>query len=263
MDLGLSRKVALVGGASRGLGYAVARSLVAEGASVSMASRDEEEIRSAAGKIGSDTGAEVIGVAADLTSKREIEEWVSATIDRFGGIDLLFTNTGGPPAGGFYDVDDEAWEDAFRLLVLSVIRLVRLAAPEMKRRGGGSILMSTSSSVKEPIPNLTLSNVLRPGVAALAKQLSSELADDGIRVNQIIPGRIATDRVASLDEINAERAGISVDDQRAKSLAGIPARRYGEPGEFGRAAAFLLSSAASYVTGATLQVDGGRIRSVM
>lgn len=263
MDLGLSRKIALVGGASRGLGYAVARALAAEGASVSMASRDEEEIRAAAGRIASDTGAEAIGVAADLTSKKEIEEWVSVTRDRFGGIDLLFTNTGGPPAGGFDDVDDDTWEDAFRLLVLSVIRLVRLAAPEMKRRGGGSILVSTSSSVKEPIPNLTLSNVLRPGVAALAKQLSSELADDGIRVNQIIPGRIATDRVASLDEINAERAGISVDDQRAKSLAGIPARRYGEPAEFGRAAAFLLSSAASYVTGATLQVDGGRIRSVM
>jgi len=263
VDLGLNGKVALVGGASRGLGYAVARALAGEGARISIVSRDEDAIRSAADEIGSETGSEAMALSADLKSKDDIDRWVSQTRARFGGIDLLFTNTGGPPAGGFDDIRDEQWTDAFELLVLSAIRLIRRSAPEMRKRGGGSILVSTSSSVKEPIPNLTLSNVLRPSVAALAKQLSSEFADDGIRVNHVIPGRIATDRVASLDEINAEKAGVTVEEQREKSVSGIPARRYGEPQEFGRAAAFLLSDAASYVTGATLQVDGGRISSVM
>ena len=158
--------------------------------------------------------------------------------------------------------DDDAWRGGFELLVLSVLRLVRLAVPSMQSRGGGAILMSTSSSVKEPIANLAISNVLRASVAALAKTLSVELASSKIRVNQLIPGRIDTDRVRQLDAANAQRAGISPEDQQKRSAAAIPLGRYGTAEEFGRVGAFLLSDAASYMTGASVQVDGGLIKGV-
>jgi 3-oxoacyl-[acyl-carrier protein] reductase len=184
-------------------------------------------------------------------------------MERWGGVDLLVTNSGGPPAGTFGTLDDSAWQNGFELLVLSTIRLVRAVLPSMKGRAGASILLLTSSSVKEPIPNLTLSNVLRASVAALAKTLALELSMEGIRVNQLMPGRIATDRLRDLDQTNASRAGITLHEQQERSQAVIPLKRYGQPEEFGRAAAFLLSDAASYITGASLQVDGGLIRSVV
>jgi 3-oxoacyl-[acyl-carrier protein] reductase len=263
MDLGVKDKIAMVGGASRGLGFSVARVLAAEGARVSIASRSEAAVNDAARRIAEETGADVLPVACDVARADAIERWHAETMRRFGGVDLLFTNSGGPPPGAFLNFDDAAWRQAFELLVMSVIRSIRLALPSMQARGGGSILVSTSSSVKEPIVNLTLSNVMRSSVSSLAKTLSLELAPQRIRVNQLIPGRIATDRLRELDEANAARGGISVEQQTARVIATIPMGRYGDPDEFGRAAAFLLSDAASYITGATLQVDGGLIKYVL
>jgi 3-oxoacyl-[acyl-carrier protein] reductase len=259
MDLGLTGKVAMVAGASRGLGFAVAEALAREGAQVSIASRDEQAIQAAAARLSG--GA--LGVAADVRSADGIERWTAETARRLGGVDLLFTNSGGPPAGAAIAVDDAAWQDAADLLLFSVLRMVRAAVPLMQSRGRGAILMSTSSSVKEPIPNLGLSTVLRASVSALAKTLALELAPSNIRVNQIIPGRIDTDRLKQLDQISGTRQGITAEQAKQKSIATIPMSRYGDTVEFGRVAAFLLSDAASYMTGATVQVDGGLIKSVL
>ncbi len=263
MDLHLQNKVALVAGASRGLGYATAHALAREGASVSISSRDEASIRAAGERIGRETGARVLTFAVDVRSAEAIDRWVKETESALGGIDALMTNSGGPPAGLALSFDDAAWQDAAQLLLFSALRMVRAAVPAMQRRGGGAIIMSTSSSVKEPIQNLGLSTVLRASVSALAKTLAIELAGSGIRVNQIIPGRIDTDRVRHLDEINAKKWNVSAADARKKSMASIPMGRYGEGDEFGRVAAFLLSDAAAYMTGATVQVDGGAIHSVL
>jgi 3-oxoacyl-[acyl-carrier protein] reductase len=259
MDLGIQHKVAMVGGASKGLGYAVARALAGEGARVSIASRDGA--RRAAEPIQKETGADVLPVAADLSKADAIAAWHKATLAAFSGVDLLFCNTGGPPAGASLSFDDAAWQAAFDLLLMSAVRTIRLVVPSMQARGGGAILVGTSSSVKEPIANLALSNVLRASVSALAKTLSLELAASRIRVNQLIPGRIETDRLRQLDEGNAKRTGTPLDEYRAKAAASIPLGRYGAPEEFGRMAAFLLSDAAAYMTGATVQVDGGLIKS--
>ena len=248
----------MVAAASQGLGFAIAKALAEEGALVSIAARKRESIDAAAVKIGGD----VLPCVADVTQPETIAAWHAATVQRFGGIDALVTNSGGPPAGAASSFDDAAWQNAFELLLLSVVRSVRLVAPSMQARGGGSILMLTSLSVKNPIANLGLSNVMRASVSALAKTYADEFAAKKIRVNQLVPGRIATERLAYLDEANAKKAGISTEDQRKRSIATIPMGRYGEPAEFARAAAFLLSDASSYITGATLQVDGGAIRSV-
>ena len=263
MDLKLKGKVALIAGASKGLGYAVAQAMAREGASVSIASRDEKSIADARSRIERDTGSHVMSMAIDVRSADAIQRWIGGTADRFGGIDALMTNSGGPPTGAALSFDDAAWQDAADLLLFSTLRMARAAVPLMVKRGGGAILMSTSASVKEPIPNLGLSTVLRASVSALAKTLALELAASKIRVNQIIPGRIDTDRVRHLDEVNARKLGITVEDAKVKTVASIPMGRYGEIDEFGRVGAFLLSDVASYVTGATVQVDGGLIRSVL
>jgi 3-oxoacyl-[acyl-carrier protein] reductase len=260
MDLGLRNKVAMVGGASKGLGFAVARALAAEGAQVSIASRDAEAIKRAAHTIEEETGGHALAVPADLSQADGIAHWHAVTMEQFGGVDLLFANTGGPPAGTALSFDDQAWQSAFDLLLMSVIRAVRLAVPSMRARGGGAILIGTSSSVKEPIPALALSNVMRSGVTSLAKSLSFELAADKIRINTLIPGRIATDRLRYLDEVNAKKSGHSVEEHQARNAASIPLGRYGAPDDFGRVGAFLLSDAASYITGTSVQVDGGLIK---
>jgi len=259
MDLGLKGKVAMVAGASKGLGFAVAKALAAEGAIVSMSSRNEAAIEAAAARLGGETFA----MAVDVKSAADIQKWATTTIEKFGGVDLLLCNGGGPPAGPSLSFDDAAWQEAANLLLFSTLRMIRAAVPSMTSRGGGAILVSTSSSVKEPIPNLGLSTVLRASVSALAKTLALELAPSKIRVNQIVPGRLDTDRVRELDQINGQKQGISAADAKAKSLTAIPMSRYGEPDEFGRVGAFLLSDAASYMTGATVQVDGGQIKSVL
>ena len=264
MDLGLRGKVAMVAGASRGLGFAVARALLREGAQVSMASSKHQAICDAAKQLKAEIGSDsVLPVEADLRKGDAIVAWRDATIDRFGGIDLLFVNTGGPPPGTALSFDDAAWQSAYELLLLSTVRMVRAVVPSMTERGGGSIVVSTSSAVKEPIQNLALSNVLRAAVGALSKTLSNELAPQRIRVNHLLPGRLDTDRVRQLDTSRSQAAGITLEEQRARTEKLIPLGRYGVPEEFGQAAAFLLSDASAYTTGASLQVDGGMIKGVL
>ncbi|GBD17201.1 7-alpha-hydroxysteroid dehydrogenase [bacterium HR26] len=261
MDLGLRGKVALVPAASQGLGKAVALAFAREGARLAVCSRRLDAIEATAEEA-RQLGAEVLALAADLTRAEDIANLVQRTVERFGGVDILVTNAGGPPAGRFDDFDDAAWQAGYELTLLSAIRLIRAALPSMRQRGGGVIITMTSSSIKQPISNLILSNVFRAGVAALAKTLADELAPDNIRVNNVVPGRIATERVAQLDQANAARLGVDVETVRQSMLAQIPLRRYGEPEEFADAVVFLASDRASYITGATLQVDGGMIRSL-
>jgi 3-oxoacyl-[acyl-carrier protein] reductase len=187
---------------------------------------------------------------------------VEATVAKFGGVDGLVVNAGGPPAGGFDDFDDAAWQASFELTLLSSVRMIRAVLPHLRDRGGGSILAVTSSSVKEPIDILLLSNVMRSGVVSLLKSLSRELAPEQIRVNNLVPGRILTDRVKSLDALSAKKSELSAAEQRAMQEQQIPWGRYGTIEEFGRAGAFLLSDAASYITGETLIVDGGSMKTV-
>lgn len=250
----------MVAAASQGLGFAIARTLAAEGANVSIAARNQATIDTAAAKI---SGGEVLASVLDVRSRESIEAWYAATAAKFPGVDILVTNSGGPPAGPATSFEDDAWQGAFELLLLSTIRMVRTVLPSMTERGGGSILMLSSSSVKSPIPNLALSNVIRAAVSALSKNMADELAPKKIRVNQLVPGRIATDRLAQLDEGFAKRAGITVEEAKKRSMSSIPLGRYGEPDEFAAAAAFLVSDAAAYITGATLQVDGGSLRTIV
>jgi 3-oxoacyl-[acyl-carrier protein] reductase len=260
MDLGLKGKVALVAAASKGLGYGVARALAHDGAHVSICSRDEGSVAQAVVKLTADTGAEVMGVPCDVRQSASIQNWVDATVSKWGKIDALLVNAGGPPSGSFKDLTDEQWQAAFELTLLSSIRLIRAALPHMK--DGGAILTVTSSSIREPIERLALSTVMRSGVAGLVKTLADELAPDHIRVNNLIPGRIDTDRVAQLDQSTSTKLGIPVEEVRKQSIAKIPLKRLGTIDDFGAAGAFLLSPAANYITGATLWVDGGSMRSI-
>ena len=262
MDLGLRGKTALVTAASKGLGRAIATELAREGARVVISSRDEEALAGTAGEIREETGAEVEYRAADLTRAADIEGLVAHVLARFGGLDVLVNNTGGPPTGNFADLDDEAWDLAFRQIILSLVRCVRGVIPSMRERGGGRIVNVASTSVKQPIDNLLLSNTFRAGLAGLAKSLSLELAPDGILVNTLGPGRILTGRTESLDAGQAEDQGVSVEEIREQFATRIPLGRYGTPEEFARVAAFLASPANSYVTGQAILVDGGMVRAI-
>ncbi|WP_038037760.1 SDR family oxidoreductase [Thermorudis peleae] len=261
MDLGLRGKVALVAAASQGLGKAVALGFAREGANLAICSRKQDAIDAVATEA-RQHGVEVFATACDLRNAEDITRFVQAAVDHFGGLDILVTNAGGPPAGGFTDFDDAGWQAGYELTLLSAIRLTRAALPALRQRGKGCIIMLTSSSVKQPIPNLILSNVFRAGVTALAKSLAEELAPDNIRVNTVMPGRIATQRLIELDQANAAKLGVDPETVRQRSLAQIPLGRYGEPEEFANAVVFLASERASYITGAALQVDGGMIRTL-
>ena len=262
MDLELGGKTALVLASSRGLGRAIATELAAEGANVVISSRDEAALAATAAEIQEATGAEVDHFAADVTSNEDIQRLVARAAERFGGVDALVTNTGGPPAGTFEDFGDDEWTGAFELTLLNVVRAVRAVLPYMRERGGGRIVNVASSSIKQPIEGLTLSNTFRAGIAGLAKSLSAELAPDGILVNTLGPGRLSTDRSAGMDASQAESRGVSVEEVREEMAARIPLGRYGSPEEFAKVAAFLASPANSYVTGQAVLVDGGMVRAL-
>ncbi|ELS52219.1 SDR family oxidoreductase [Streptomyces viridochromogenes] len=246
MDLGLKDRVYVVTGATRGLGNAAARELVADGAKVVLTGRDEKRVAAAAGEL----GPNAVGMAVDNAEPDAPARLIAAARERFGGFDGIFISVGGPPAGFVADNTDEQWQAAFESVFLGAVRLARAAAAELDE--GGVIGFVLSGSVHEPIPGLTISNGLRPGLAGFAKSLADELGPRGIRVVGLLPARIDTDRVRELDGLSADPEAT-----RAANEARIPLRRYGTPEEFGRAAAFLLSPAASYLTGIMLPVDGG------
>jgi 3-oxoacyl-[acyl-carrier protein] reductase len=262
MDLGLEGKVALVMAASKGLGRAVATELAREGASVVISSRDAETLSQTAAEIAEETGAEVEPCAADITRAEDVQALFSRATERFGGLDVLVNNAGGPPAGTFEDFGDEDWQAAFELVLLSLIRAVRAALPLMRERGGGRIVNIASSSIKQPIENLIFSNTFRAGILGLAKSLSAELAPDGILINTLGPGRISTARSQSMDASQAEAQGVPIEEVRGRFESRIPLGRYGTPEEFARVATFLASPANSYVTGQGILVDGGMVRAL-
>lgn len=262
MDLGLEGKVALVLAASKGLGRAVATELAREGARVMISSRGEDALAQTAAEISSETGAEVDHHAADLTRGEDVDGLIRRVMERFGGVDVLVTNTGGPPAGTFADFGDDDWRYAFDLILLSLIRTVRGVLPSMRERGEGRIVCVASSSIKQPIENLILSNTFRAGLAGLAKSLAIELAPDGILINTLGPGRISTARSQSMDASQAEARGVSVEEIRGRVESQIPLGRYGTPEELARVAAFLASPANSYVTGQAILVDGAMVRAL-
>jgi 3-oxoacyl-[acyl-carrier protein] reductase len=262
MDLHVAGKVFFVSGASRGLGFAIAQELVNNGAFVAIASRDRVLIRVAAQKLNMLSSGSARSYVMDARDSDMITSAIASSVADFGRLDGLVVNAGGPPPGQFEVLDDEDWMAAFNLTLMSAVRLIRETLPHLRRAGGGAILTLTSSSVKEPIDFLLLSNVMRSGVTSLAKSLSRQLATENIRVNNLVPGIIATDRMAALDTNQAAAKGISVADQRHANEQLIPLGRYGHPEEFAKAGAFLLSPAASYITGSTLIVDGGTMKTV-
>ncbi len=252
----------MVAAASKGLGYGIARELALNGAIVCIASRTKTEIEQAAERLRKETGATILASVFDAAHAESIKNWISEVETAFERIDGLVVNAGGPPPGNFDDFTDEQWQSAFNLTLMSAVRLIRGVLPSMRNAGGGSILTVTSMSVKEPIQRLLLSNVFRSGVTSLVKSLSTELAHENIRVNNLMPGRIDTDRVKSLDASIAEKSGISATEIKKGFEATIPLGRYGDIEEFGKAGAFLLSPAASYITGVSLAVDGGIMKTV-
>ncbi len=262
MDLQVDGKVFLIAASSKGLGLGIARELAKNGATVCIASRTQNEVETAAQMLRKETGAIVHASVLDASNAVSIENWITSALQAFERIDGLVVNAGGPPPGNFDDFSDEQWEAAFNLTLMSAVRMIRGVLPAMRSAGGGSVLTITSISVKEPIDRLLLSNVFRSGVTSLVKSLSNELAKENIRVNNLVPGRIDTDRVKSLDKNLAEKTGVPTEKIKAGFEASIPLGRYGTTEEFGKAGAFLLSPAASYITGISLAVDGGILKTV-
>ena len=256
MDFGLKGKRAIVMAASRGLGFASALGLAREGCRLVICSRDQERIDAAAATIRKDTGAEVTALVADVSSSSEAKRLVDAAVAAYGGLEIVVHNAGGPPAGETLAMTDEQWQKAFEQNLLSFTRIVGAAAPEMRKAGYGRVITIASSSIKQPIPNLALSNALRAGVWGIAKTLSRELAPQGILVNVIAPGRIDTERIAELDQANAQKSGKPIEDVRKASVASIPLGRLGRPEELANLVVFLASAAGSYITGQAITVDG-------
>ncbi|HLF85281.1 MAG TPA: SDR family oxidoreductase [Blastocatellia bacterium] len=262
MEFGLTGKVAIVAAASSGLGKATAMELAAEGARVAINARSEEQLRSAADEIQSATGAEVLAIAGDVTNEEDVRRLVSETRSRFGRVDILVANAGGPPAGFFDDFNAQHYREAVELNLISTINLCREAVPHMRERGWGRIVAITSIAAKQPVENLILSNTARAGVLGFMKSLSQQLAADGITVNTLCPGYHLTERLKSLSSSIAKNEGVSVEDVYARWAASTPTKRIGDPREFAAVAAFLCSDRASYLTGTVIQVDGGAYRAL-
>lgn len=262
MDLKLQDKVILIAASSQGIGYGIAEAAAREGARLSLCSRSPEKIEKAAASLKDRYGVDVRGYPCDAVDAAAVNGWIESSLKDFGGVDGLVVNAGGPPPGGFDKFGDEDWSRAFNLTLMSAVRMIRGVLPAMRQQKSGAILTLTSSSIKEPIENLLLSNVFRSGVVSLVKSLSYEVAAEGIRVNNLVPGRIDTERVQTVDKLNADRKGISVEEQQELQWGTIPLGRYGSIQDMGNAGVFLLSDAAAYITGATLVVDGGKTRAV-
>ncbi len=257
MDLKLNGRKALVLGASRGLGFATARGLAMEGCEVAINSRDPGKLERAATEIQGGTGVRTFSIPGDVSDPAFAPELINQAVNLLGALDLLVTNAGGPPAGAFEDFDEATWEQAVQLSFLSHVRVIREALPVLRGSNAASVLTITSYAVKQPVPNLVLSNSIRAATVGLTKTLALELGSQGIRFNSILPGWTQTERVTELMGYRAQKSGRSIQDEIDLQMADSPFRRMATPEEFANAAVFLLSPAAGYITGVMLNVDGG------
>jgi len=263
MDLGLRGKIAAIAGSSKGVGKAIAMGLSAEGMKVCVNGRDAEVVNQTASEIRATTGGDVLAIPLDVATRAGAEALVERTVAAFGGLDVLVTNAGGPRAGGFFDLDDADFEAAFQLNFMSAVRLILAAVPHLKARGGGRIINLQSTAIKQPVPLVTLTNSIRPGVAGLSKDLSDELGPHNVTVNTILIGPTLTERLAYLLKARAETRGVPEEEMWQEFVDLIPMRRWGKPEEVASLALYLASEQAGWMTGTAIQVDGGRTRSVL